>query len=126
MNIVLWILQVLLAAEFVFHGWIFLFPPADLVDIMDANLVPWFRIFLGVAEWLGAAGLILPGITRMMPWLTPLAALGLTVVVGSATVYHLSRGEISSAIMTAVLTVLCAFVAYMRWRAKPITGPQIA
>jgi len=126
MNIVLWILQVLLAAEFVFHGWIFLFPPADLVDIMNANYAPWFRIFLGVAEWLGAAGLILPGLTRMMPWLTPLASLGLMIVTGSATVYHLSRGETSSAIMTAVLFVLCAFVAYMRWRVKPITGPQIA
>ncbi|MCK6629160.1 MAG: DoxX family protein [Anaerolineae bacterium] len=126
MNIVLWILQVLLAAEFVFHGWIFLFPPADLVDIMNANYAPWFRIFLGVAEWLGAAGLILPGLTRMMPWLTPLASLGLMIVTGSATVYHLSRGETSSAIMTAVLFVLCASVAYMRWRVKPITGPQIA
>lgn len=126
MNIVLWILQVLLAAEFVFHGWIFLFPPADLVDIINANYAPWFRIFLGVAEWLGAAGLILPGITRIMPWLTSLASLGLMIIVGSATVYHLYRGEISSAIMTAVLTVLCAFVAYMRWRVKPVTGPQIA
>jgi hypothetical protein len=126
MNIVLWILQVLLAAEFVFHGWIFLFPPADLVDIINANYAPWFRIFLGAAEWLGAAGLILPGITRIMPWFIPLASLGLAIVSGSATVYHLSRGETSSAIMTAVLFVLCAFVAYMRWKVKPITSRQSA
>lgn len=126
MNIVLWILQVLLAAQFVFHGWIFLFPPADLVDIMNAEFAPWFRIFLGVAEWLGAAGLILPGLTRILPWLTPLAAAGLMIVVGSATVLHLSRGEIGSAIMTAVLFVLCTFVAYMRWTVKPIAAQQIA
>jgi uncharacterized membrane protein YphA (DoxX/SURF4 family) len=126
MNIVLWILQVLLAAEFVFHGWIFLFPPADLVDIINANYAPWFRTFLGVAEWLGAAGLILPGITRIMPWLIPLASLGLTIVAGSASVYHLYRGETESAMMTVVLFVLCAFVAYMRWKVKPIPGRQIA
>ncbi len=126
MNIVLWILQVLLATQFVFHGWIFLFPPADLVDIMNAEFAPWFRIFLGVAEWLGAAGLILPGLTRILPWSTPLAAAGLMIVVGSATVLHLSRGEIGSAIMTAVLFVLCTFVAYMRWTVKPIAAQQIA
>ncbi len=125
MNIVLWVLQVLLAAEFVFHGWIFLFPPAELVEIMNANFNPGFRLFLGVAEWLGAAGLILPGATRILPWLTSLAAVGLTVVVGSATVLHLSRGEISSAIITAVIFVLCAAVAYMRWKVKPISPRKI-
>jgi hypothetical protein len=120
MNIVLWILQVLLAAEFIFHGWIFLFPPAELVDIMNAQFAPWFRTFLGAAEWLGAAGLILPGVTRILPWLVPLAAACLMIVVLSATVLHLSRGEISSAIMTAVLSLLLGFVAYMRWKVKPI------
>jgi hypothetical protein len=61
-----------------------------------------------------------------MPWFIPLASLGLAIVSGSATVYHLSRGETSSAIMTAVLFVLCAFVAYMRWKVKPITSRQSA
>jgi hypothetical protein len=117
---------VLLAVEFVFHGWIFLFPPTDLVDIMNAEFAPWFRIFLGVAEWLGAAGLILPGVTRILPWLISLAAAGLMIVVGSATVLHLSRGEIGSAITTAVLFGLCAFVAYMRWKVKAILPRKTA
>jgi uncharacterized membrane protein YphA (DoxX/SURF4 family) len=121
MNIALWILQVLLAAQFLFHGWIMVFPPADLVEIINAQFAPWFRIFVGVAESLGALGLLLPGITRILPWLTALAALGLMIVAGSAAVLHLSRGEISSAINTAVLFVLCAFVAYMRWKVKPIS-----
>lgn len=126
MNIVLWILQVLLAAQFLLHGWIFLFPPADLVDIMNAEFAPWFRIFLGIAELLGAAGLILPSLTRILPWLTPLAAACLMIVVGSATILHASReGEMSSAIITAVLFVLTAFVAYMRWKVKPIPPRQI-
>ena len=121
MNIALWILQVLLAAQFLFHGWIMLVPPAELVEIMNAQFAPWFRIFIGVTESLGALGLILPGVTRILPWLIPLAAAGLMIVVGSATVVHLSRGEIGSAITTAVLFVLVTFVAYMRWKVKPIS-----
>jgi uncharacterized membrane protein YphA (DoxX/SURF4 family) len=126
MNIALWILQVLLAAMFLWHGWLFLAPPVELVEIMNAQFALWFRIFLGVAEWLGAAGLILPGVTRILPWLTPLAAAGLMIVVGSASVLHLFRGEIGSAITTAVLFVLLTFVAYMRWKVKPIASRQIA
>jgi putative oxidoreductase len=120
MNIVLWILQVLLAAQFLFHGWIMLAPPAELTEIMNAQFAPWFRIFVGVTESLGAIGLLLPGVTRILPWLTSLAAAGLMIVAGSASVLHLSRGEIGSAITTAILFVLLTFVAYMRWKAKPI------
>jgi uncharacterized membrane protein YphA (DoxX/SURF4 family) len=125
MNIVLWILQVLLATVMLWHGWLFVSPPAELVEIMNANFNPGFRLFLGVAELLAGVGLILPGATRILPWLTPLAAACLMIVVGSATVLHLSRGETGSAIMTAVLFVLCAFVAYMRWRVKSIPARQI-
>lgn len=125
MNIVLWILQVLLAVMFLWHGWLFLSPPPELVEIMNANLNPSFRLFLGVAEVLGAAGLILPGVTRILPWLIPLAAAGLMIVVGSASVLHLTRGEIGSAITTAVLFALCAFVAYMRWKVKPVAPRQM-
>jgi hypothetical protein len=66
MSIVPWILQVLLAAQFLFHGWIMLFPPAELVEIMNAQMAPWFRIFVGVSESLDALGLILPGVTRIL------------------------------------------------------------
>lgn len=120
MNIVLWILQVLLAALYVWHGWLFLAPPAELVEIMNAQFAPWFRIFLGVAEWMAAAGLILPGVTRLLPRLTAWAAAGLIIVMVSATGFHLNRGEIGSAITTTVLFVLVTFVAYMRWKIKPI------
>jgi uncharacterized membrane protein YphA (DoxX/SURF4 family) len=120
MNIVLWILQVLLAIQFLFHGWIFVFPPAEMVDVMNASFPPGLRIFIGVAELLAAVGLVLPGVTRILPWLTILAAAGLMIVTASATVLHLVRGEIGNAIYTAVLFVLLTFVAYMRWRVKPI------
>jgi hypothetical protein len=122
MNVVLWILQVLLAALYLWHGWLFLSPPAELVDIMNAEFAPWFRISLGVAEILAAAGLILPGITRILPWLTAVTAACLMILMACATVLHLSRGETSSAIMAAVIFVLVTFVAYMRWKVKPFAA----
>jgi uncharacterized membrane protein YphA (DoxX/SURF4 family) len=125
MNIVLWVLQVLLAVAFLAHGWLFLAPPADMVAVMNASIPPAFRIFIGVAEVLAAVGLILPGITRVQPWLIPCAAAGLMIVMIGATILHTTRGETSSAITTACLFVLVTFVAYMRWKVKPIL-PRIA
>lgn len=124
MKIVLWILQVVLAAIFLLHGWLLVAPPAEMVEMMNEQMGVGFRLFLGVAEILAAIGLILPGVTRIMPWLIPLAAAGLMIVMVSATVLHVVRGEISSAIITAVLFGLVTFVAYMRWKVKPIAPRQ--
>jgi putative oxidoreductase len=120
MNIVLWILQALLAAAFFAHGWIMLFPPASLVEQMNASIAPAFRLFIGVAEVLAAIGLTLPGITRIMPGLVSWAAAGLMIVMVSATIFHVVRGEVSSAVTTAILLVLATVVAYMRWKVTPI------
>jgi hypothetical protein len=120
MNIVLWVLQVVLAAAFFAHGWLLLAPPAELVDQMNASLPRWFQVFLGVAEVLAAAGLILPGLTRILPWLVIWAAGGIIIVMVSATIYHIARDEMSSAVITAVLLAMAAFVAYMRYRVMPI------
>jgi uncharacterized membrane protein YphA (DoxX/SURF4 family) len=129
MNIVLWVLQLLLAAAYVAHGWLLLSPPASLIDQMNAAMSPALRIFIGVAEVLAAVGLVLPGITRIATWLTPLAAAGLIPIMVGATVHHVSRGETSSAVTTAVLLMLVTIVAYMRWRVAPIgsrTGVRVA
>src|SRR5688572_26744144 len=120
MNIVLWILQVLLAAAFLAHGLMFLMPPPDIAALMNASLPRWFQLFLGVAEVLAAVGLTLPGLTRIMPWLVTWAAGGIMIVMVSATVYHLMRGENSSAAITLLLLVMATFVAYMRHRVLPI------
>ena len=122
MNIVLWVLQVLLAVAFLAHGWLFLRPPAELVAQMDALLPRWFQLFLGTAEILAAAGLTLPGLTRIPPWLVTWAAGGIMIVTVSATAFHLVRGEMSSAAITLVLLAMATFVAYMRHRVLPITG----
>jgi hypothetical protein len=121
-NVVAWILQVLLAAQFLFHGYIFVAPPAEMVEQMNAAFGPGLRVFIGVAEILAAVGLILPSVTRIRPWLTPLAATGLMIVTGSATLLHLVRAEIGNAIYTAVLFLLLATVAYVRWRVRPVAA----
>ena len=120
MNIVLWVLQVLLAAAFFAHGLLFLNPPAEIAVQMDASLPRWFQLFLGVAEILAAIGLILPAATRVMPWLVTWAAAGIMIVMVSATVWHLARSEFSSAAITLLLLAMAAVVAYMRRGAHPI------
>jgi hypothetical protein len=120
MNIVLWILQLLLAAAFLAHGWLFLSPPPEIAVQMNASLPRWFQLFLGVAEVLAAVGLTLPGLTRILPWLVTWAAGGIMIVTLSATGYHLVRGEMSSAAVTLLLLVMATVVAYMRHRVLPI------
>ena len=121
MNIVLWVLQVLLAIAFFAHGLLFLVPPADVVEQMNALLPRWFQLFLGIAEILAAIGLTLPGMTRVMPWLVTWAAVGIMIVMISATILHVVRAETSSAIITAVLLAMATFVAYTRHRVLPIS-----
>ena len=126
LNIALWILQVLLAAAYVAHGWLMVSPPAELFTLMNEQLGVGLRLFIGVAELLAAAGLILPGVTRILPFLTSLAAAGLMIVMSSATVLHISRGESGSAVSAAVLFVLVTFVAYARWKVQPIAARKRA
>ena len=120
MNILLWVVQVLLAVAFLAHGWLFLAPPPDIAEQMNASLPRWFQLFLGVAEVSAGVGLTLPGLTRIQPWLVTWAAVGIMIVMVSATVLHLVRGEMTSAAITLVLLAMATFVAYMRHRVLPI------
>ena len=71
---------------------------------------------IGVAEVLGAIGLILPGLLGIWPGLTPLAAAGLVIIMIGATVFTLLSGEVASALIPLVVGLLSAFIAYGRWR----------
>jgi hypothetical protein len=84
-----------------------------------------FLHFIGVCEMLGAIGLILPGLLRIKPGLTPLAAACLTIIVIGATVVTVMSGMIATALLPFVTALLAAFVAYGRWRPAPIpSGPR--
>jgi hypothetical protein len=111
-----WILQILLAAAFLAHGLMMVFPPAQVAEQMNAVLPRWFQLFIGLAEILAAAGLTLPAITGIQPWLMSWAAGGLMIVMVSATIFHLTRGEISSAATTLVLLAMATTVARVRRR----------
>jgi uncharacterized membrane protein YphA (DoxX/SURF4 family) len=126
MNIVVWALQVLLAVAFLAHGWLFLAPSPEIAAKMNETLPRWFQLFLGVAEVLAGVGLILPGVTRILPWLVTWAAVGIMIVMASATVLHVVRGEIGPAVVTLVLLAMATFVAYMRHRVLRIAGRHAA
>lgn len=120
MNIILWLLQILLALAFLAHGIMFLAPPPEIAAQMNASLPRWFQVFLGVAEVLAAIGLILPGLTRIKPGLVPAAAAGVMIVTVSATALHLWRAEYSAAGTTFVLLLVATFIAVGRARYRPI------
>ena len=120
MNIVLWILQILLAVAFFAHGWLLLWPPPEIAAQMNAELPRWFWIFLGIAELAAAVGITLPGLMRILPWLVVWSAVGIGFVMVSATIWHVVRGEMSSALITLVLLVMASYVAWMRQRSLPI------
>jgi uncharacterized membrane protein YphA (DoxX/SURF4 family) len=120
MNVVLWVLQVLLAVAFAAHGWMMLFPPPEIAVQMNANLPRWFSLFIGVAEVAATIGLILPGLTRIMPFLVTWAAVGIMIVVVSATGFHAVRGEYGSSVTTFILLLMATFVAYGRQRLRPL------
>jgi hypothetical protein len=126
MNIVLWILQVLLAAAFLAHGLLLLAPPPEIATKMNAELPRWFWVFLGVAEVLAAVGITLPGLTRVMPWLVSWAAIGIMFVMVSATISHLVRSEFTSALITLLLLAMATCVAYMRLRVLPFRSRSAA
>jgi hypothetical protein len=121
-NYVLWIVQGLLALIFLFTGGTKLILPIEVLT-EQTPLPGLFVRFLGVAEVLGAIGLILPGFLRIWPVLTPLAASGLVIIVTGATVLTLV-GVVpvgaAMALIPLVVGLLSAFVAYGRWRLAPL------
>ena len=121
MNAALWIVQGLVAAIFLFAGGMKLVLPLEKLTGPVA-LPGLFLRFIGVCEVLGALGLILPGLLRIKPGLTPLAAAGLVVIMIGAIVITLAAGEIVAALISLIVGLLAAFVAYGRWRVAPSRG----
>ncbi len=114
MNYALWIVQGLLALIFLFSGGMKLVMPLEVLT-EQMPLPGLFVRFIGVAEALGAVGLILPGLLRIRPGLTPLAAAGLVIIMIGATVLTLAGGDVALALIPLVVGLLSGFVAYGRW-----------
>lgn len=118
MNAALWILQVLLAALFVFTGGMKLVLPIEEMT-KEMDVPGWFLRSIGAAEVLGAVGLILPWLLHIWPGLTPLAALGLLIIMIGAIATTLATADPAVALIPLLVGVLLAFVAYGRWRLTP-------
>jgi uncharacterized membrane protein len=123
LHVGLWVVQGLLCAAFVAAGSTK--ATAPLAQLQAS--MPWVNgamggavRFIGAVEVLGAVGLIVPAATRIKPGLTPLAALGLTVVMVLAATTHATRGELPMIGANVVLGGMAAFVAWGRSRGAPI------
>ena len=118
MNIVLWIIQILLALLFLFAGGSKLVMSAEQMQSLaspnQVHLPITFIRFIGVVEVLGGLGLVLPGLIGIKKGLTPLAAIGLTIVMVGAVIITIAGDGIVMAIAPLIFGLLCAFVAYGR------------
>jgi uncharacterized membrane protein YphA (DoxX/SURF4 family) len=126
MTYALWIVQALLAALFLFAGGMKLVMPIEeMTKQMPQIPMPgWFLRFIGACEVLGALGLILPGLLRIRPGLTSLAAAGLVIIMIGAVPITLVAGDVMAALMSAVVGLFAACVAYGRWRLAPHRGTR--
>ena len=123
MTYALWTVQGMLAALFLFAGGMKLVMPIEAMTAQMPEIPGAFLRFIGVAETLGALGLILPGLLRIRPGLTPLAAAGLVIIMIGATGLTLAMGMgVGAAVIPLIVGILAAFVAYGRWRVAPL-GP---
>jgi hypothetical protein len=121
-NVGLWVLQVLLGLFMALaSGLPKLILPIDALP-MPIPIAGPLLVLIGAAEVAGGLGLILPGIFKIQPGLTPLAAAGLGLIAIGGTVYQLAAGEPGNAMFAVVVAVLCAFVAYARWQLAPLHG----
>jgi hypothetical protein len=112
-NVTLWVVQGLLASLFLFAGGMKLVLPIEAMAGPVA--LPGLLLrFIGVAEVLGAIGLILPGLLRTHAELTPVAAAGLVIIMIGATVITAMGGAIAPAAVPFIVGVLAASVAYGR------------
>lgn len=77
-------------------------------------------IFIGISEFLGGLGLLLPALTHILPWLTPLAAVGLAIILLLAIIFHARRGEGQGIVVNIVILALALFIAYGRFVVAPL------
>lgn len=124
LHIALWVVQVALALAFGMIGVTKLTTSeADLIQ-QSGELIEKYGVglirFIGIAEVLGALGLILPAALRILPILTPLASLGLAIIMGLATAFHASKEE--PVVTQLVFLALALFVFWGRIKKAPISS----
>jgi hypothetical protein len=119
MNVLLWILQFLLAGIFLRDGYLKYYKPETMKaqGLEDMGLL----LFIGFCEMAGAAGLLLPPLIQGLSWFTPLAALGIAIIMILAARFRLKRHEVKDARLTFILMFLSLFVAFGRFFLSPMS-----
>jgi hypothetical protein len=124
MNIALWIVQVLLGLAFLGAGYGHGFRAEQMKSQQGGQWVAavprGLLTFIALCEFLGGVGVILPAVTGILPWLSPLAAALLAVVMLLAAGFHLMRREYPNIVFNLVLLALAALVAYGRFVVVPL------
>lgn len=125
LRIALWAVQVLLAATLIWAAAMKLFAPVAQVAAMwpwAGQVSPLLLKGAGIVDLLGGLGLVLPGLLGIRPQLTPLAALGVLVLMVCASVFHVLRGEGNLIGFNIVVALLCGFVAWGRYKKTPVSS----
>src|SRR5437899_9447457 len=127
LRIGLWVAQALIFFAFASAGLVKLLTPIPQL----AAMMPWagqysetFVRVIGLIDLAGGVGILLPALTRILPRLTVLAALGCTVLQVFALIFHISRGEAAVTPLNFVLLALALFVLWGRNRKAPIAPRQ--
>jgi uncharacterized membrane protein YphA (DoxX/SURF4 family) len=119
-NRALWTAQILVALLFVFAGSMKFLMPVEKMQQGPIVFPLAFMYFIGICEILGGLGLILPGLTRIATYLTPLAAAGLTIIMIGATTVSIIGFGVAGAIVPGVVGALTTWIAYSRARVVPL------
>lgn len=126
MNVVLWVLQGLLTLLFLMAGFMKLSKSKGVLKERGGKQMAWVDDvadstikLIGSLELLASIGLILPQLTRILPWLTPLAAVGLVLTMIGALTVNIRHGNRIAIVENIVLLLLAAFVAYGRFMLIP-------
>ncbi len=123
MNILLWVVQVLLALVFLFAGVSKAVRPLDTLSKQMTwvpTMPPAFVRFVGVAEILAAIGLILPLATNILPGLTVAAAVGGLIVMIGAIILHAVRREPQKALGNVPFLLLALLIVVGRLVFVPV------
>lgn len=123
LHVTLWLIQLMLAASLLWAASMKLFQPLDQLGALWpwTNQVPRSLVTLtGMVDVLGALGLVLPMLLNVKPALTPLAAVGVILMMLTASIFHIARGEVSLIGVNVIFTLLAAGVAWGRWTKVPM------
>jgi len=119
MNTILWVMQGLLAAMFILPGYGKINSSIEQ-HIADAHIKRGQSIIpiriLGIIEWLGCIGIIVPWVTNILPMLTPIASLGFALIMLAAMINHSRKKEYKMLLLLMPIFILAAVVAYCRFK----------